>query len=74
MSIADKLITIADNRPKLYKKGASDFGTPFDVSSADLVTINNVHPKEHDVEVNLSSKNLIRRRNYSVIYDKKLWL
>ena len=59
MSIADKLITIADNRPKLYKKGASDFGTPFDVSSADLVTINNVHPKEHDVEVNLSSKNLI---------------
>jgi hypothetical protein len=58
MSISEKLITIADNRAKLYDKGKADFGVPFDVSGTDLVSINNVHPKEHNVEVTTDANNI----------------
>ena len=35
------------------------FGIPFDESGADLLTIDKVHPKEHDVEVAIERRNLI---------------
>ncbi len=57
MSIADKLTVIAENVPKVYRAGASDFGL---VGSAEgeVVTFENVHPKEHMVKAKISSKNL----------------
>ncbi len=48
MTTGEKFEKVAD---AVYKKGASDFGTPFDVTGTSLVTIDKVHPKEHDVEV-----------------------
>ena len=48
MTTGEKFEKIAD---AVYKKGASDFGTPFDVTGTSLVTIDKVHPKEHDVEI-----------------------
>lgn len=35
------------------------FGIPFDESGADIVSIDKVHPKEHDVEVAIERRNLI---------------
>ncbi len=56
MTTGEKFEKVAD---AVYKKGASDFGTPFDVTGTSLVTIDKVHPKEHDAKVELTSKNLI---------------
>ena len=57
MSIAEKLVTIAENQQKVYEAGRNDFGLKGN-ASGELVTLNNVHSKEHKVEVGLGSKNL----------------
>ena len=58
MNFAEKLIAVADNRSKLYNKGRADFGVSFDENGIDLVSIRNVHPKEHDVEVTTDSESI----------------
>ncbi len=58
MSIAEKLVTIAENQQKVYEAGASDFGLK-GKGQGELVTLNNVHPIEHKIEVGLRSKNLV---------------
>ena len=40
------------------------FGVPFDVSGTNLVTIDKVHPKEHDVEVKVESINLLNDTDF----------
>ena len=62
MSISDKLITVAEKMPKLYNTGAENFGMKFS-ATGELVSINNVHSKEHRVDVGLGSKNLVDMHN-----------
>ena len=49
------------NKPIVFESG---FGIPFDVTGTNLVTIENVNPKEHDVKVQLSSKNILFEHKY----------
>ena len=44
------------NKPIVFESG---FGIPFDETGTNLVTIKNVHLKEHDVEVEVASVNLL---------------
>lgn len=48
---------LADKVDEVYMAGASDFGLK-GKGQGELVTLNNVHPIEHKVEVGLGSKNL----------------
>ena len=57
MGIAEKALVLKQDFDEVYKAGASDFGLK-GKGQGELVTLNNVHPIEHKVEVGLSSKNL----------------
>lgn len=57
MGIAEKALVLKRDFDEVYKAGASDFGLK-GKGQGELVTLNNVHPIEHKVEVGLSSKNL----------------
>lgn len=64
MSIAQRLTTIAENQQKIYDKAKEDFGVVFNERANDYLTIENVNPKEHDVKVQLSSKNILLEHKY----------
>lgn len=53
----EKLQTIKDNVPKIYETGRNDFGYKYQ-AQGELVTINNIHPLEKTVKVNLSSADI----------------
>lgn len=57
MNIAEKLQAIAENEPRVYMAGASDFGLK-GKGQGELVHFENVHPIKHKGEVGLRSKNL----------------
>ena len=57
MSIAEKLVTIAENQQKVYEAGRNDFGYKYQ-TQGELVTINNIHPLERTVKVSLSSADI----------------
>ncbi len=64
MSIAQRLTTIAENQQKIYDKAKEDFGVVFNERANDYLMIENVNPKEHDVKVQLSSKNILFEHKY----------
>ena len=57
MSIAEKLTTIAENEPKVYEKGKTDFGYKKSVSGSYLY-IDDINQNEKTVPTVVSSKNL----------------
>ncbi|MBQ9860852.1 MAG: hypothetical protein IJO75_01195 [Clostridia bacterium] len=63
MSIADKLVTIAENQSKVYDAGKLDVlrDSKYMNASASgtVVSVNDVSPIEHNVEVTVGSKNLL---------------
>ncbi len=65
MNIKDRLTAVAENVPRVYNAGASDFGLK-ESTEGSLVTFGNVHPKEHKVGVKLSSKNLFSAINENI--------
>ena len=54
MSIAEKLTTIAENEPKIYKKGKTDFGSKRSVSG-EYLCIYDISPAEKSIDVTLTS-------------------
>lgn len=65
MNIKDRLTAVAENVPRVYNAGASDFGLK-ESAEGSLVTFGNVHPKEHKVSVGLSSKNLFNKAEANI--------
>ena len=57
MSIADKALILKQDFDEVYWTAANNFGLK-GKGQGELVTLENVHPIEHKVEVGLSSKNL----------------
>ena len=57
MSIAEKLVTVAENQQKVYKAGvmAGSYGG---VAHGEVVSLTELAPGAYDVDVKLSSKNL----------------
>lgn len=58
MTFADKLLAVANNRPKLYKKGALDY-SPQETVSGEAIGITDISPVEHNMGVSVRGKNLI---------------
>ena len=58
MSIADKLITIAENEQKIYDKGGLD-ASPQETVSGEAIVITDISPIEHNMAVSVRGKNLI---------------
>ena len=58
MTFADKLLVVANNRPKLYKKGALDY-SPQETVSGETIGITDISPIEHNMGVKVKGKNLI---------------
>lgn len=61
MSLLEKLELVAENQPEVYEAGAKTFGATEIKSGVGSVTLTNVHPVEHDINVAIKtkSKNLI---------------
>lgn len=57
MSIAQKLQTIAENEQKVYDTAKNVYGLN-GKAQGELVTINNIHPLEKTVKINLSSADI----------------
>ena len=65
MGIAEKALVLKRDFDEVYKAGASDFGLK-GKGQGELVTLNNVHPIEHKVEVGLGSKNLFNEAEANI--------
>ncbi len=68
MSIAEKIITVAENIPKVYEAGINAFGFKKTFSGESL-EIENVNPTRHTVSAKLSSKNLYAQLNQDIKID-----
>lgn len=64
MTLAEKLVEVGNNRPKLYKKGALDF-SPQETVSGEAIGITDISPIEHNMAVSVRGKNLIPYDNYT---------
>lgn len=74
MSIANKLVTIAENEQKVFNAGRMKTFKEFESFNANVngttVAVNDVYNIEHDVGVKLKSKNLLNVKDRTVItYD-----
>ena len=58
MTLAEKLTEVANNRPKLYNKGALDY-SPQETVSGEAIGITDISPIEHNMGVSVRSKNLL---------------
>ena len=58
MSIAEKLTLIAENEEKVFEAGGLAY-SPQETVSGEIVSIDDISPIEHDVDVKVASKNLI---------------
>lgn len=71
ITIADKLLEIAENEPKVYHAGklavlkASKYMNA--TASGTAITVNDVSPVEHEVEVTVRSKNLLDLSQYTFV-------
>lgn len=64
MTLAEKLIEVGNNRPKLYNKGALDY-SPQETVSGEAIGITDISPIEHNMGVSVRGKNLIPFPYYS---------
>ena len=58
MSIAEKLITIAENEQKIYDKGSLD-ASPQETVSGEAIVITDISPIEHNMGVSVRGKQMI---------------
>lgn len=68
MELNNKISTIAKNIEKVYLSGAEDFGLKAEKDGI-MINADYVHPIEHNVEVELKSKNLFRPVGERVAID-----
>ena len=61
MTFADKLLAVANNRPKLYKKGALDY-SPQETVSGEAIGITDISPVEHNMGVSVRNTNLLNEK------------
>lgn len=79
MTLADKLVEVGNNRPKLYNKGALDY-SPQETVSGEAIAITDISPIEHNMMVKVSGvedlskvkvyeqgKNSFDKNNYEMI-------
>ena len=59
MTLAEELLAVANNRPKLYKKGALDY-SPQETVSGEAIGITDISPIEHNMGVSVRKMNLLK--------------
>ena len=69
MSIAEKLTTIAENEPKVYEKGKTDFGYKKSVSGSYLY-IDDINQNEKTIDAKVTSTNLFDINSIGSFYPE----
>lgn len=60
MSIAEKLVKVSENVPKVYTAGQKSVAV-LETVTGDPAVLNYVHPTEHELDVRVTSKNLFNK-------------